>query len=977
MRDPLIGTRINRYEIRESIHRSDLIGIYKAYDTKLERYVLLKTILHSAEYSQAAVDFFLAESRTLAKLAHPNIAKVLDFGYEKGNLYLISEFVTGRSLSELMTQPMPWQQAINILLPLTDALIYAHARGILHRDLKPDNIIINTDNQPILSDFSLIRIIEEEETRDMTGTNVGLGSPGYISPEQGQGMTVDFRSDIYSLGVIFFEMVTGKKLFYATSSMEIVIQHIMSDPPRPRSIIPDLPRAVEAIVLNALSKDREKRYQTMEAFSNALKAVVAATNKAKQQSPRRSRTLVAGSIAGIVLLFAGLIYAFRGQLGLVPPGHPTVTQSAEGTAIPSPQIITSITTRPSTATPTATAILEEAQSTFQLPTYPVLPGVNLPESQNRIAPDNVATISELARWGMPDITQLLFVNNEKTILAATSAGIYYFSPEDLSAQHLLDSAGSITSFAISDDGEWVATGDDRGNLAIWDIRTGQQLYQLRGMAKRIVSLDFSPDKNKLVFCDTDRNIQLWGLRPSGLAPFERRHTLNINKVMFLNDNQTVVSGGDDFQVMIWDAPSGKLLGQIPAAQKINDMSLSPDGQYLVLALNDATLQVFDFPARQQINQIADRAIIAPFTHVTFLPNGTNFLTGSADGRVRIWSTLSPGYIWESPLTEQDSGPIETVAVTRSGSQFVVGFNSGLVEVWDLATKTRAASRDLRSAPINRLVISSDDRLLAYQWGDALVEVMSLQNTREHTQVNGTLPRGNPISPNSRMIGIQSGELNLYSLSATNLNQLYTLYGFPANGSLNFSSDEKLITAYSGGLFKYWSTASGMLLEPNLIKTQGQCLAIYRQDQAFIAAGSNVGVLHADKYLEDFCRITPNSRTTAEEFLLDGSIIARSLQNQLIELWNLPNNPEKVELRTSTPGHVLDVSISHDGRLLAAASAGGAIEIFDLVSLNSMKDPINILELQTGAVNQVLFSNDGRYLIAGLADGTLRFFGLHP
>lgn len=974
MRDPLIGTRINRYEIREAVHKSDLIGIYKAYDTKLERYVLLKTILHSVDYSREAVDYFLAESRTLAKLVHPNIAKVLDFGYENGNLFLISEFVTGRSLSELMSQPMQWQHAINILLPLTDALIYAHARGILHRDLKPDNIIINTDNQPILSDFSLMRIIEEEETRDMTGTNVGLGSPGYISPEQGQGMTVDFRSDIYSLGVISFEMVTGKKLFYATSSMEIVIQHIMSDPPKPRTIIPDLPRAVETIILNSLSKDREKRYQSMDEFSNALKAVVDAANQAKKSTPRRSRTLAVASIAGIILVLAGMVYGFRDQLGLAQTAPPTpglITTNT--TATPSPITTTTATLLVRTPTHKPTETPGDTHVTFQLPELPVLPGMGLPAGQAEISPDNAASLVELARWGAPDINQLAFINNEQTILAATSAGIYYFNPESLAAEHLLDSAGALTVFTVSEDGEWVATGDDRGNVSVWNIRDGQLLYKLNDKAKRIVSLDFSPDKSKLVFCDTDRNIHLWGLRPSGYAPFERRHTLNINKVLFLDDNQTVISGGDDFQIMIWDAPSGKLLGQIPAAQKINDMSLSPDGQYLALALNDASLQVLDFPARKEVNRISDRALISPFTHILFLPNGTNFLTASADGSVRIWSTLGAGFVWESSPADQGRGPIETVAITRSGSKVAFGFKNGLVEVWDLATKTRDASRDLRSASINRIVISPDDRLLAYQWGDATVQVMSLANTSEHTQVAGRLPRGNPISPDSRMIGIQSDELNLYSLSATKLAQLYTLYGFPANGSVNYSSDNKLITAYSGGIFNYWSTASGMVLKPSLTKTQNRCRALYRQDEAFIAAGSEIGVIHSADNLQQFCLIARNPRTTAEAFLPDGSIIAVSLQNQLIEIWDLRKDGQKTDILTQTPGHVLDVSLSNDGKLLAAASAGGAIEIYDLESLNLLK----MLELQTGPINQVQFSNDGKYLIAGLSDGTLRFFGLQP
>ena len=316
MEDVKTGSHINRYEILESIHRSELIGIYKAYDTKLERNVLLKTILHSVDYSEEAIEFFLSESRSLAKLSHPNIAKVLDFGQADGNLFLVSEYVPGKPLSELMTHPMPWQEAVEILLPLTEALAYAHSKGVIHRDLKPDNIIINAENQPILSDFSLMRIIEEEETRDMTGTNVGLGSPEYISPEQGKGLTVDFRSDIYSLGVVFFEMVTGKKLFYASNSMEIVIQHVMSDPPKPRSIIPSLPRTIEEIILNALSKDREKRYQTMEDFAAALHAVMDSIKMEPQPRPsfRSPRVLAGISVIGLIIV-AGVTMFILG----VPP----------------------------------------------------------------------------------------------------------------------------------------------------------------------------------------------------------------------------------------------------------------------------------------------------------------------------------------------------------------------------------------------------------------------------------------------------------------------------------------------------------------------------------------------------------------------------------------------------------------------------------------------------------------------------------
>lgn len=981
MRDPLIGTRINRYEIREAVHKSDLIGIYKAYDSKLERFVLIKTILHSSDYSKEAVDFFLAESRTLAKLAHPNIAKVLDFGFENGNLYLISEYIPGNSLSDLMSRPMPWQSAINILLPLTHALVYAHSRGIIHRDLKPDNIIINTDAQPILSDFSLMRIIEEEETRDMTGTNAGLGSPAYISPEQGQGLAVDFRSDIYSLGVIFFEMVTGKKLFYATSSMEIVIQHIMADPPKPRTIIPTLPKMVETVILNALSKDREKRYQTMEEFSNAMQAVIEAANREKNKTTRPIR-LISFSILGISLLLIGISFIFIRNRLAAPTSLTTTatTRQPIETKPATPRLTTTPTPASATeAVPTLTTLAPPSDGPFaiyKLPALPVLPGTQLPTSNQALTVNNAGTIQELARWGKPNINQLALVNNDQVILAATSAGIYYFDPLTLSARVFFDSAGALVIFAISDDGEWAATADDQGTVTVWNITDGKQLYQLKGTAQSIKALDFSPDKSKLVFSDTNKNIHLWDLKQNQ-APytFEKRLTANANKVLFSGTGDTVISGGDNFQIMVWDVARGTLKEQYAASQKINDMSISSDDQYLALALNEAIIEIWDLSAKKLVNKITDPEIIKPFTFIAFLPNDSNFMTASADGFIRIWNTLGAEYIWETSSASPDTvSPIKTVALSNNGAKFVIGFENGLVEIWDLATKQLELSKELGSAPIKRVVISPDDHWLAFQGGDSFVEVLSIENDTQNTRINGTLPRGNPVSPNNQLIGIQASDLNLYTLSATAPRSLFTLYDFPVNGSVNYSTDSNIVSTFTGGIFKYWSTASGLELKPSLLKSEGRCIAIYRRDNSFIAAGSENGVIHSDKNLKHFCQVTRNPRTTSEKFLPDGSIIVLSVQNQLIEIWDLRNGGQKIEKKIQTPGDVLDVAISNDGKLLAAASASGTIEIYNLEAL---EQPIKTLAIQTGPIYQVLFSNDGKYLIAGSADGTLRFFGLYP
>lgn len=977
MRDSLIGTRINRYEIRETVRKSDVIGMYKAYDTKLERFVLIKTILHSNDYSKEAVDFFLAESRSLAKLAHPNIAKVLDFGHEKGNLYLVNEYVPGNSLADLMNHPMPWQNAINILLPLTNALIYAHSRGIIHRDLKPDNIIINADDQPILSDFSLMRIIEEEETRDMTGTNVGLGTPDYISPEQGQGIDVDFRSDIYSLGVIFFEMVTGKKLFYATSSMEIVIQHIMSDPPKPRSIIPTLPKMVETIILNTLSKDREKRYPSMEAFSNALKEVIENTNKEKKQATNRPRNILTIAIATFALALIGAGLIFRNRLGFFSPTSLTATETE--TIKATPRLSTSPT--PDTAaelSPTLITAENDPFAIYKLPTLPVLPGTPLPDSSQIINIDNAASIQELARWGKPNIYQLTFINNDRVLLAATSAGIYYFDPQDLSAHSFFDGAGSITVLTISKDGEWVATGDEDGTVAVWNILDGRQLYQYQVSASRILSLDFSSDKSKLVYSDTDKNIHLWNLQQNQTPyPFEKRLTANANKVLFTDMGDTVVSGGDNFQIILWDVASGRLKEQFAAAQKINDMALSSNGRHLALALNEAIIQIWDLIAKTSIS-ISDPEIIKAFAFISFLPNDTTLLTGSADGYIRVWNASSGFRIWETTSTYQsdNSGfinPVKTVAISSTGTTFAVGFENGLVETWDFTSQKRLTSKDLHSDPIKRVTISPNDQLLAIQNSESFVEVLSLEDISKNVRVNGTLPRGNPISPDSRMIVIQAGNLNLYSISATELQQKFTLYDTPINGSINYSLDNNILTISANGIFKYWSIPSGLELKPNSPRRESNCLAIYHRDDNFIAAGSENGTIHSNTNLQYFCQVARNPRAISEEFLPDGSIIALSLQNQGVEIWDIRKGGQKVEIKLQTPGDVLDVAISNDGSLLATASEGGTIEIYNLETMQLIKT----FDLRTGPIQQVLFTNNGKYLISGLSDGTLRFFGLYP
>lgn len=357
------------------------------------------------------------------------------------------------------------------------------------------------------------------------------------------------------------------------------------------------------------------------------------------------------------------------------------------------------------------------------------------------------------------------------------------------------------------------------------------------------------------------------------------------------------------------------------------------------------------------------------------------MTGSADGFIRTWNPLVDSeYLWEATATKQTDqlsgvNPIKTVAISGDGEEFVVGFEDGQVEIWDFSTKEVKVSKPLGSQSIERLAISPDDHWLAVQSGDSLVDVLSMENPSQVVRLLGTLPRGDPFSPDNKMIGIQAGELKLYPVSASVLTPEpgFILYDFPPRGTMSYSPDGKIVTAFSGGVFSYWSTSSGRELKASILENENRCRVLYRRDNSFIAAASENGVIYSNKNLNLFCQASRNARATSEEFLPDGSIIALSLQNQQIEIWDVRKDSPKLDLQLETSGEVLDVAISADGKLLAAASAGGAIELYNLENL----EWIRTLNLPTGRVQHVLFSNDSNYLIAGLSDGTLRFFGLQP
>jgi serine/threonine protein kinase len=261
----LIGQSIGRYHILEQLGEGGMATVYKAFDTRLERDVAIKVIRRNAfpvEQHELVLKRFEREAKALAKLNHPNIVGVIDYGEYEDSPYLVMPYFPGGTLKERLGKPVPWQDAVRLLLPIAHALQFAHEQGILHRDVKPSNILITRSGEPMLSDFGIAKILEGGETTALTGTGVGVGTPEYMAPEQWTGMAC-LQSDVYSLGVIFYELITGRKPYVADTPAAILLKQATEPFPRPIQYVPDLPEKVERILLKALAHAPEDRYQTM------------------------------------------------------------------------------------------------------------------------------------------------------------------------------------------------------------------------------------------------------------------------------------------------------------------------------------------------------------------------------------------------------------------------------------------------------------------------------------------------------------------------------------------------------------------------------------------------------------------------------------------------------------------------------------------------------------------------------------------
>src|ERR1051325_2016622 len=264
----MIGTTLSQYKILEKLGEGGMGVVYKAEDTKLDRFVALKFLPPHLKASAQDKARFIQEAKAAAALNHPNVCSIIDIQDRDGQMFIVMEFVDGQTLRE-KKDSISFKQAIDIGIQIADGLSAAHEKGIVHRDIKPDNIMIRKDGIAQIMDFGLAKLRGNVSRLTKEGSTVGTA--GYMSPEQVQGQEADHRADIFSLGVLLYELFTGQLPFKRVHETALMNEIVNVDPPPMSAVKPEIDPALDAIVLECLDKDPNERTQSVKQLSIDLK----------------------------------------------------------------------------------------------------------------------------------------------------------------------------------------------------------------------------------------------------------------------------------------------------------------------------------------------------------------------------------------------------------------------------------------------------------------------------------------------------------------------------------------------------------------------------------------------------------------------------------------------------------------------------------------------------------------------------------
>ena len=964
------------YELLAEIARGGMGIVYKARQTRINRVVALKVIAAGQFASPDFVERFRTETEAVASLDDPHIVPIYEVGDCEGQPFFSMKFVEGGALSQRVSNrkcSLSHRQAVELLAKLARAIHHAHQRGILHRDLKPGNILLDAKGEPHLTDFGLAKLVARDRT--LTRTVAMLGTPSYMSPEQARGdvKQLTTAADVYGLGAVFYELLTGQPPFAGGTTMETVRQVLEKEPVRPRALNRSVDRDLETVCLKCLEKDPARRYGSAEALAEDLERWL-------NREPILARRITPAErlvkwmrrnpkVASLTVLLH-LVFAV-GLAGILAMGVRLASANREKTRA-------NLELAKNLRDFEWQRLEELVTSGKRSDALAILSDFLRRNSLDECAATRVFSMLNGGNFGLPKAAPLQHgaVVNSVSVSAdgqrvLTTADDGMARVWDLSSGRLLTALAhpvKVGGAEFTADGRFLLTSCQDGSFRLWDAEASKVVLEFPRAPDSRVPPALSRDRRRVALPDTEDSVRVWDFQ--GRHPFGDSLRLpgRVTGVAFSRDSNVIAVASSNGSVGVWTVEDSRLVTPlIRLSREVKRVEFSPDGGILAIA-SGLTITLLDTRTWLKLRefQADDHEILM----IAFTPDGRRLLSAGYSEAVRIWDLVSGEMTGQQILPEQ---PLSCFQISPDGTRLASGSRSGVVRIWD-AMAGQALSRPFEhEGPVTGLTFTPDGRSLLTCSQDGTAQAWEIQHEKPRSPI---LKTDQPYSSacftrdGRHVVGTSGATALMFEVTTgepvgrpiIHRNPIYRMKASP--------DGRELATAAWDGTARVWDLRTSEPQTPMLRHSRRLFGVAFSPDSRLVATASEDGTAR----LWDAETGNPKSpllRHDAEvndvAFSGDSRWLVTASVDGTARLWSTNEGRSEWPEPIHHNGIVWTAEFDPAGRRIVTASADRSAMVWDAQSRRPLTRP---LRHQRG-VNGARFSPDGRWVLTWSDDGMAR------